>query len=33
MDEIGVALITIALTLCAVFVPPAFISGISGISG
>ncbi|OQW74796.1 MAG: RND transporter [Proteobacteria bacterium ST_bin13] len=31
MDEVGVALIAIALTLCAVFVPAAFISGISGL--
>ena len=30
MDEVGGALIAIALTLCAVFVPSAFISGISG---
>ena len=30
MDEIGGALIAIALTLCAVFVPAAFITGISG---
>ncbi|GAB0116310.1 efflux RND transporter permease subunit [Acidisoma sp. 7E03] len=30
MDEVGVALIAIALTLCAVFVPSAFLSGISG---
>jgi len=30
MDEVGSALISIALTLCAVFVPSAFISGISG---
>ncbi|OYU15421.1 MAG: hydrophobe/amphiphile efflux-1 family RND transporter [Alphaproteobacteria bacterium PA4] len=30
MDEVGGALIAIALTLCAVFVPTAFISGISG---
>src|SRR5205823_14431789 len=30
MDEVGGALISIALTLCAVFVPSAFISGISG---
>lgn len=30
MDEVAVALIAIALTLCAVFVPTAFISGISG---
>jgi HAE1 family hydrophobic/amphiphilic exporter-1 len=30
MDEVGGALIAIALTLCAVFVPAAFISGISG---
>ncbi|WP_053268299.1 efflux RND transporter permease subunit [Pseudomonas chlororaphis] len=31
MDEVGGALISIALTLCAVFVPAAFLSGISGI--
>jgi hydrophobe/amphiphile efflux-1 (HAE1) family protein len=31
MDEVGGALISIALTLCAVFVPSAFISGISGL--
>ena len=31
MDEVGIALIAIALTLCAVFVPAAFISGISGL--
>ncbi|MGI4958715.1 MAG: efflux RND transporter permease subunit [Janthinobacterium lividum] len=30
MDEVGGALIAIALTLCAVFVPTAFLSGISG---
>ncbi len=30
MDEVGGALIAIALTLCAVFVPSAFIAGISG---
>ena len=30
MDEVGGALLAIALTLCAVFVPSAFISGISG---
>ena len=30
MDEVGGALIAIALVLCAVFVPTAFISGISG---
>ena len=30
MDEVGGALIAIALTLCAVFIPSAFISGISG---
>ncbi|MFZ4688190.1 MAG: efflux RND transporter permease subunit [Polymorphobacter sp.] len=30
MDEVGGALVAIALTLCAVFVPTAFISGISG---
>jgi len=30
MDEVGGALIAIALTLIAVFVPAAFISGISG---
>ncbi|MEH2474283.1 hydrophobe/amphiphile efflux-1 (HAE1) family protein [Nitrobacteraceae bacterium AZCC 2161] len=30
MDEVGGALIAIGLTLCAVFVPSAFISGISG---
>src|SRR5690349_20992507 len=29
MDEVGGALISIALTLCAVFVPSAFLSGIS----
>ena len=32
MDEVSGALIAIALTLCAVFVPSAFISGISGLS-
>jgi hydrophobe/amphiphile efflux-1 (HAE1) family protein len=31
MDEVGEALLAIALTLCAVFVPVAFISGISGL--
>jgi hydrophobe/amphiphile efflux-1 (HAE1) family protein len=31
MDEVGGALVAIALTLCAVFVPVAFISGISGL--
>src|SRR6202041_842054 len=31
MDEVGTALIAIALTLCAVFVPVAFIPGISGL--
>ncbi|WP_250536363.1 multidrug efflux RND transporter permease subunit [Caballeronia sp. AZ10_KS36] len=31
MDEVGGALLSIALTLCAVFVPSAFISGISGL--
>ena len=31
MDEVGEALISIALTLCAVFVPSAFLSGISGL--
>ena len=31
MDEVGGALIAIALTLCAVFVPVAFLSGISGL--
>jgi HAE1 family hydrophobic/amphiphilic exporter-1 len=30
MDEVGGALIAIALTLCAVFIPTAFIAGISG---
>lgn len=30
MDEVGGALVAIALTLCAVFVPTAFISGIAG---
>ncbi|MET0970959.1 MAG: multidrug efflux RND transporter permease subunit [Tardiphaga sp.] len=30
MDEVGGALISIALTLCAVFVPTAFLSGITG---
>lgn len=30
MDEVGSALIAISLVLCAVFVPSAFISGISG---
>jgi hydrophobe/amphiphile efflux-1 (HAE1) family protein len=30
MDEVGGALISIALTLCAVFVPSAFLSGMSG---
>jgi len=30
MDEVGAALIAIALVLCAVFVPSAFITGISG---
>src|SRR4029453_13857612 len=31
MDEVGGALISIALTLCAVFDPPPFLSGISGL--
>jgi hydrophobe/amphiphile efflux-1 (HAE1) family protein len=31
MDEVSTALIAIALTLCAVFVPAAFISGITGL--
>jgi hydrophobe/amphiphile efflux-1 (HAE1) family protein len=31
MDEVSTALTAIALTLCAVFVPAAFISGISGL--
>jgi len=31
MDEVGGALLSIALTLCAVFVPSAFISGITGL--
>src|SRR6202022_1493050 len=31
MDEVSGALIAIALTLCAVFLPSAFISGISGL--
>jgi hydrophobe/amphiphile efflux-1 (HAE1) family protein len=31
MDEVGGALLSIALTLCAVFVPAAFLSGISGL--
>ncbi|MDT8276444.1 multidrug efflux RND transporter permease subunit [Roseomonas mucosa] len=30
MDEVGMALVAIALVLCAVFVPTAFISGIAG---
>ena len=30
MDEVGGALIAIALVLCAVFIPSAFITGISG---
>ena len=30
MDEVGGALVAIALTLCAVFIPAAFISGIAG---
>src|SRR6185295_4378877 len=30
MDEVGSALIAIALVLCAVFIPSAFITGISG---
>jgi hydrophobe/amphiphile efflux-1 (HAE1) family protein len=30
MDEVGGALVAIALTLCAVFIPAAFIPGISG---
>src|SRR5260370_8180432 len=30
MDEVGEALIAIALVLCAVFVPSIFITGISG---
>jgi hydrophobe/amphiphile efflux-1 (HAE1) family protein len=31
MDEVGGALLSIALTLCAVFIPSAFLSGISGL--
>src|SRR4029077_10645613 len=31
MDEVGAALISIALPLCAVFVPSAFLSGTSGL--
>jgi hydrophobe/amphiphile efflux-1 (HAE1) family protein len=31
MDEVSAALVAIALTLCAVFVPSAFIAGISGL--
>src|ERR1700757_3903622 len=31
MDEVGGALIAIALTLCAVFIPSAFLAGISGL--
>jgi hydrophobe/amphiphile efflux-1 (HAE1) family protein len=31
MDEVGGALLSIALTLCAVFVPSAFLSGIAGL--
>ncbi|WP_421377101.1 efflux RND transporter permease subunit [Paraburkholderia sp. DD10] len=31
MDEVGAALLSIALTLCAVFIPSAFLSGISGL--
>ncbi len=30
MDEVGLALVAIALTLCAVFLPSAFLSGITG---
>jgi hydrophobe/amphiphile efflux-1 (HAE1) family protein len=30
MDEVGVALISIALVLCAVFIPTAFLEGITG---
>src|SRR5262249_31330976 len=30
MDEVGAALVAIALVLCAVFVPAAFITGLSG---
>src|SRR5262249_10146749 len=30
MDEVGAALIAIALVLCSVFIPSAFITGISG---
>ncbi len=30
MDEVGVALISIALVLCAVFIPTAFLGGITG---
>ena len=30
MEEVGGALIAIALVLCAVFIPTAFITGISG---
>ena len=31
MDEVGEALLAIALTLCAVFIPSAFVSGIGGL--
>ena len=31
MDEVGTALIAIALVLCAVFIPTAFISGLQGV--
>ena len=31
MDEVGLALVAIALTLCAVFLPSALLSGISGL--
>src|SRR5262245_45869421 len=31
MDEVGGALIAIALVLCAVFIPTAFISGLQGV--
>ena len=30
MDDVGGALVSIALVLCAVFVPTAFLGGISG---
>src|SRR5262249_61154004 len=30
MDEVGSALVAIALVLCAVFIPAAFITGLSG---